>query len=219
MSSIRNITASNAVPKDIAKRLGSGGIKEILEVMWLGYLDLKYDNTIRVSSLEDEITQEWYIKVYTRWTMENRASRIALHIIPVNQYADDTMAQGKRKFPTIDFCFRAWQKEEGYFGVECKNLYKKNNSKIKRYIDTGVEHFITGYYCSKSSVSAMIGYVLSGDIPDIAQRLKEMMAKTHPEQNLSRELLVAEPQYSSVHIRTTDNQKITIHHLFFDFVA
>ncbi|WP_283608359.1 hypothetical protein [Faecalispora anaeroviscerum] len=219
MSSIKYIAASNAVPKDIAKKLGSGGIKEIFEVMWLGYHDLKSDNAICISSSEDEITQEWYIKVYTRWTMENRASRIALHIVPVNQYADDTMAKSKRKSPTIDFCFRAWQKEDGYFGAECKNLYKKDSSKIKRYVETGVEHFITGYYSSKSSVSAMVGYVLSGNISDITGDLKEMIQKTNPDQNLSRELLVVDPQYSSVHTRITDNQKITIHHMFFDFVA
>lgn len=37
MSSIRNITASTAVPDDLAKRLGPSGVNEILLTLWQGY--------------------------------------------------------------------------------------------------------------------------------------------------------------------------------------
>ena len=40
MSSIRNITASSAVPDDLAKRLGPAGINEILLTLWQGYHDM-----------------------------------------------------------------------------------------------------------------------------------------------------------------------------------
>ena len=40
MSSIRNITASTAVPDDLAKRLGPSGVNEILLTLWQGYHDL-----------------------------------------------------------------------------------------------------------------------------------------------------------------------------------
>ena len=218
MSSIRSISASTPVPVDIAKRLGAGGINEIIEIMWLGFHDLKVDNTISASHSEDDITQEWFIKVNNRWYAENRASRIEL-LTPVNQYADSTMAKSSRKSPTIDFCFRAWKKSEGYFGAECKNLYVGNHAKSKRYVDTGIKHFISGYYGSRSSVSAMIGYLLSGTVFEVVDELKEIIKDTDPDQNLSRVLLISNPQYSSKHIRTSDNYKITLHHLFFKFVA
>jgi hypothetical protein len=129
------------------------------------------------------------------------------------------MAKSKRKSPSIDFCFRAWNSNDGYFGAECKNLYEKRLDKKRRYVETGVKHFISGYYASKSSVSAMIGYILSGDVSDAVSSLTPLIADTKPIQNLTREMLNPNPQYKSSHIRTSDNQKILLHHLFFDFVA
>ena len=38
MSSIKNISASNPVPNDLAKRLGNDGIGVILATLWLGYM-------------------------------------------------------------------------------------------------------------------------------------------------------------------------------------
>lgn len=219
MSSIKNISSSNLVPVDIAKKLGSGGIKEILEIMWIGFHDLKSQGLISTTYKEDDITQEWYVKIHRRWAAENRAARVKLSLTPINQYADDTMAKPKGKSPTIDFCFRAWDKNDGYFGAECKNLYAGNKAKSERYVETGVMHFISGYYGSKSSVSAMIGYVLSGTVYDIVEELKPIINDIIPEQNLSREMIIPNPQYSSIHIRTSDNLQIKIHHLFFEFAS
>lgn len=60
MSSIRNITASSAVPDDLANRLGSSGVNEILLTLWQGYHDLISDPNITISenALEDDITLE-----------------------------------------------------------------------------------------------------------------------------------------------------------------
>ena len=49
MSSIRNITASSAVPDDLAKRLGPAGINEILSTLWQGYHDMIADTSISLS--------------------------------------------------------------------------------------------------------------------------------------------------------------------------
>jgi hypothetical protein len=219
MSSIRSLSASNTVPPDIARRLGSGGIKEILEVMWLAYHDLQADRIISANHHEDKITEEWFIKLSYRWTIENRAARVRLLLIPINQYTDDTMAKRRGKSPIIDFCFRAWNKDDGYFGAECKNLYADNHAKSKRYVEKGVKHFISGYYGSKSSVSAMIGYILSGTVSEIVTELSSIIKDTVPTQNLSRDLRVPDLQYKSMHIRKSDNKQITLHHLFFKFAA
>lgn len=76
MSSIRNITASSAVPDDLAKRLGPAGINEILLTLWQGYHDMIADTSITITenTEEDDITQEWYGKISLRWTSENRAT-------------------------------------------------------------------------------------------------------------------------------------------------
>lgn len=219
MSSIRNITPSNIVPVDLANLLGLSGVSIILETFWLAYHDLKADGIISPDYAENMITQEWVIKVTNRWFRENRASRINVYLIPQNQHEDDTMAKSKRKSPSIDFCFRAWNPSEGYFGAECKNLYNNKPDKKRRYVDTGVKHFVSGYYASKSTVSAMIGYILSGDISDAVNCLNPLIAETKPVQNLTREMMVSDPQYKSCHVRTNDSKEIILHHLFFDFVT
>lgn len=220
MSSIRNITASSAVPDDLAKRLGPAGINEILLTLWQGYHDMIADTSITITenTEEDDITQEWYGKISLRWTSENRATILRINSIgPVHQYQDSTLKKKRGYKPTIDFCFRDWDTSNSYFGAECKNLYNHKKDKIKRYVETGVKNYTSGRYGSQSSESSIIGYVLSGKIPEIVSELVSEIAKVMPVSNLSRELRYMEPQYSSQHMRNFDNQEITIHHLFFDF--
>lgn len=222
MSSIRNITFSMPMPPDLAKKIGVGGVNEILSVFWKGYQELKSESSFVVnsSSEEDDITQKWYEKVLGIWDSRNRATSIALNgLQPIHQYADNTMKKRKgSKAPTIDFCFKDWSTDNSYFGAEAKNLYKSRADKIERYVSTGVDNFTTGRYGSQSSESSIIGYVLSGKIPDIVNELKVEMAKGSPVANLARSTS-ANPQYKSSHLRTIDNQEITLHHLFFDFVS
>lgn len=222
MSSIRNITSSTPMPPDLAKKIGVGGVNEILDVFWKGYQELKYDSSFVVnsSSEEDDITQKWYENILDIWDSRNRATSIALNgLRPIHQYGDKTMKKRKgSKAPTIDFCFKDWSTDNSYFGAEAKNLYESRPDKIKRYVSTGVDNYTTGRYGSQSSESSIIGYVLSGKIPDIVNELRVEMAKGSPVANLSRSTS-ANPQYKSSHLRTLDNQEIILHHLFFDFVS
>lgn len=222
MSSIRNITSSTPMPPDLAKKIGVGGVNEILDVFWKGYQELKCDSSFVVnsSSEEDDITQKWYEKILGIWDSRNRATAIALNgLRPIHQYGDNTMKKRKgSKAPTIDFCFKDWSTDNSYFGAEAKNLYESRPDKIERYVSTGVDNYTTGRYGSQSSESSIIGYVLSGTIPHIVNELKVEMAKGSPVANLARSTS-ANPQYKSSHLRTLDSQEITLHHLFFDFVS
>lgn len=210
------------MPPDLAKKIGVGGVNEILDVFWKGYQELKNDTTFIVdaSSEEDDITQKWYEKILGIWDSRNRATAIALNgLRPIHQYGDNTMKKRKgTKAPTIDFCFKDWSTDNSYFGAEAKNLYESKPDKIERYVSTGVHNYETGRYGSQSSESSIIGYVLSGKIPDIVNELKVEMAKGSPVANLARSTS-ANPQYKSSHLRTLDSQKITLHHLFFDFAS
>lgn len=222
MSSIRNITSSTPLPPDLAKKIGVGGVNEILDVFWKGYQELKCDSSFVVnsSSEEDDITQKWYEKILGIWDSRNRATSIALNgLRPIHQYGDNTMKKRKgSKAPTIDFCFKDWSTDNSYFGAEAKNLYESRPDKIERYVSTGVDNYTTGRYGSQSSESSIIGYVLSGKIPDIVNELKVEMAKGSPVANLARSTS-ANPQYKSSHLRTLDSKEILLHHLFFDFVS
>ena len=220
MSSIRNITASTVVPDDLAMRLGPSGVNEILFALWQGYYDLLADVNISITetAMEDDITLEWYGKIERRWSYKNRATTLKINRIgPVHQYPDPTLKKERGYKPTIDFCFRDWDTSNSYFGAECKNLYNHNHKIIKRYIDTGVKNYISGRYGSQSSESSIIGYVLSGKIPEIVNELRTEIATVAPISNLFREMNFKEPQYASQHKRSTDKVEITLHHLFFDF--
>lgn len=219
MSSIRNISASNQMPVDLAKKLGKNGVVEVLTVMWQGYDDLQAENVITSDMNENTITQEWYLRVNERWHQENRASRISVRLSPIVQYEDDTLAKPQGQSPTIDFCFRAWSKDEGYFGAECKNLYDHDKKHIKRYVSTGVNNYTSGRYGSKSTVSSMIGYVLSGEISEIVDDLSKEIATTKPRSNLTRVFGTRDAQYKTTHIRTLDGELIILYHLLFNFVA
>jgi len=47
--------------------------------------------------------------------------------------------------------------------------------------------------------------------------MSEASGGVSPVSNLSRELRYKDPQYASRHKRSTDENEITLHHLFFDF--
>lgn len=222
MSSIKNIVASSPVPTDLAKKIGINGVNEILFILWQGYYDLKSDSGIIITALtqEDEITKEWFGKVQQRWFAQNRATCLLAHKIgPIHQYPDPTKACKRGYKPTIDFCFRDWDTRNSYFGAECKNLYNRKPAKIKRYVQTGVNNYITGRYGAQSSESSIVGYVLSGDIPTIVNELKNEIQKEQPISNLTREMSFIEPQYRTCHTRSLDGERLTLHHLFFNFVA
>jgi len=223
MSSIRSIAASTSVPIDLVKKIGIDGVNEILAVLWRGYDELRKDSSasISLSSEEDDITQDWFVKVQRIWDSRNRATCICLNqVVPHHQWGDRTFKKAKgRKSPTIDFCFRDWDTANSYFGAECKNLYAKEPKKIERYVETGVGNYTSGRYGAQSSQSSIIGYVLSGDVTDIVEQLKKEIIKEKPITNLVRTMTAINPQYRSIHTRTLDNAEITIHHLFFDFVA
>ena len=72
------------MPYDLAKMIGCGGVKEILDVLWEGYHALKNDISfvVDLSSEEDDITQKWYEKIVVIWCSRNRATSVSLY--PLN---------------------------------------------------------------------------------------------------------------------------------------
>ncbi len=217
MSSIQSITASNTMPVDLAKKLGKNGVIEILSVLWAGYDVLRADNIISSDMDENEITEEWFMRVNEIWHRENRALRVSVKLTPVLQHSDKALAKPKGQPPTIDFCFRTWEIKDEYFGVECKNLYESDQSYIKRYVETGIGNYISGRYGSRSSSSSVAGYVLTGTPDIIISELRKEISYLSPQLNLTKELLSPDEQYKSMHVRKIDGICITIHHLFLDF--
>lgn len=166
---------------------------------------------------ENEITEKWYMRVNDIWYKENRALRISIKIIPIIRHGDKTNAKGS--LLQLISVSGPGKSETNILGLSAKNLYKSDNEYIKRYVDIGISNYINGRYGAKSSVSSVVGYILSGIIINIISKLRNKIVMTAPHMNLKKDLSTMEKQYKSRHIRLLDGACITIHHLFFDFVV
>lgn len=216
--SLSKVINTPTVPTDLVEELGPEGVREILEIFWMSYQDMiKSEYKADEGKSEDKITEDWYAFIQQRWFRENRATVIKLHLYPVTQHMDETMAKPRGQAPKIDFCFRTWASDDRYFGAECKNLAEGNAYLNKRYIDTGVENYISGRYGSFSTENALIGYVLKGSLPGIVKTLGEKIKENDDAGGLSRDITYIEPHYFSRHVRRSDGKEIKIDHLFFDF--
>jgi len=90
-----------SVPSDLAKRLGSQGIRALLTLLTRAYQDLYDRQWVKADSPEDRITEEWFVHILKRWRSDS-----ACHLIPIPQKADSQRAKSRGRPPTIDFCFR-----------------------------------------------------------------------------------------------------------------
>lgn len=100
------------------------------------------------------------------------------------------------------------------FIVECKRL--KNASQL--YIDEGLKRFINNEYSKNESTSAMLGFIIKGNIADIKIGL---LRKCETENYIENEF--NQQKYSdwkhcfkTTHSRK-DNTDINLYHLFFEF--
>lgn len=217
--SIRTIASPIIEPFNLAHELGPNGIREIVEIMWIAFHDMQKDKVNVIGLSENQITEKWGMRLQKRWYEENRATRLTCKLYPIAQHEDITLAKPRGQSPTIDFCFRTWDPDDRYFGVECKNLEERNNDLTRRYIATGINNYVTGRYGSSSSESALVGYILSGSIANIVSALSKKLEEDKPIKNLYRDFSFDDPQYNSVHARQLDKGTIILHHLMFSFVA
>jgi hypothetical protein len=205
-----------SVPSDLAKRLGSQGIRALLTLLVSAYQDLHDRQWVKADSPEDRITEEWFVHILKRWRSDS-----ACHLIPIPQKADPQRAKLRGRPPTIDFCFRDEFFPESYFGAECKLLDQGCREHLTAYLDDreGIGRFITGKYATNTGAGAMVGYVRRGDphaiANDVASAMKRMDGS--PALKESRTLPAADYVYESTHQRTTGISPFLCYHLLFAF--
>ncbi len=78
------------------------------------------------------------------------------------------------KFPRIDFRLTSFitTYEYEYF-FEAKNLKENNSSLKRRYIDTGIDNFVSGKYAN----GCLIGYLLEGKIKETIKGINRLLEK------------------------------------------
>ncbi|MDM8531988.1 hypothetical protein QUF63_12515 [Anaerolineales bacterium HSG25] len=124
------------------------------------------------------------------------------------------LKQGKS--PTIDCCFRNQLYKQSYFGIECKLVEANRKTLCNEYITNGIERFLDCRYSSKSSHSAMLGYIRKTTCQDVATKIKERLPHDS-KLNKTKQLLPFEEHYTSQHQRAACLSPFTLHHFLLSF--
>lgn len=210
------VTRSRKAP-DLAKEVGPSGIRQLLQLMCDAYHDLLESDYVKTNTPENEITEQWYIYILAQW---RRIPSFSVKITPIHQKEDPTKGKRGKRFPTIDFCFRADYFPESYFGAECKLLDEGNRRHLLEYASkNGIGRFIDGRYSSKSSAGAMVGYIRVGCAEKCACDVRSCISKLPN----TPKLMKVEPIgrfkdiYESLHRRTSGVSPFKIFHSFYTF--
>lgn len=117
------------------------------------------------------------------------------------------------KFPRIDFRLTSFKSTDEYeYFFEAKNL-KQNDSALKRrYINTGIDSFVSGKYENGS----LIGYLLEGRADKTVKGINSLLEKdnrTSETLNLKTNILL-KSYYESEHLNIS-----VLKHLILDFTS
>mgnify|MGYP007045047295 FL=1 len=143
-------------------------------------------------------------------------------------YKDDVLKKIKsaKTAPRIDFRLCGWNNNSKltYF-VEAKNLIEvdsfKSNRKSKiqanklhiRYIETGVDSYLSGQYPSNG---CLIGYILQGKTENIVSMLNTCLCNMNREPEILQLQSLEQINFKSYYISSHNNVS-SIEHLMFDF--
>ena len=129
--------------------------------------------------------------------------------------------------PRIDIKISGgWVQEDIYYGMEAKVLVEKDwgtrdNNKLRaRYIDTGIDNFVSGRYSPDIPRGCVLGYVVQGMPSEIALKINRLLAHRgrKKEHIADRHSINGCPDcYRSRHIRATDKQSIELYHVLLTF--
>ncbi len=189
-----------------------------LSLLHEGYGFMQSDNRYRTNWSEENLT------AYLYWCLKQLESRldnqISVHC-EVRQYDEKHFFEGftAKSAPRIDMELSKWYSTfEIVFQVEAKILFetdkittKGNNVSAtkghKRYIETGIDHFQTGYY---PMPGCMVGYVVEGDVANIIDSINAIIAASN-KGKITRSL---SSDFSAMHLSsiTTENGVVDLRH-------
>lgn len=102
--------------------------------------------------------------------------------------------------------------EESFISVECKRI-DTGSALASKYVNDGMDRFISGKYCPKNNSSFMVGFVIKGDNKEVVKKIDKYIEKKYSKSDVLN-LLEKEIHYRSQHIRKKGFSPFKIHHLF-----
>ena len=127
--------------------------------------------------------------------------------IPIKGFASE--------FSRIDMRFtKFWQGEEYKYHIEAKNL-KSNDSGLKRrYINTGIDNFLTAgsyYNCD----GFLVGYILEGTVDNCVDGVNKLLVKDKRE----GEIINKATTFLSIDNHFSSHKEKEIFHLFLNYAS
>lgn len=156
-----------------------------LRILHEGYQFMLAAQKYRTTWDEESLTAHYY------WCLKNldlrRKQNVSIHC-EVRQYDDPHFFEGfsAKSAPRIDLELSKWYSEdESTFQVEAKILFENNKplpsgGKVRaikgheRYIETGIEHFLSGHY---PLPGCLVGYLVEGDTPQILASVNSLILR------------------------------------------
>lgn len=168
----------------IVRRFKERFAADCIQGILLGYAKMKADNQYKCFWIEDKLTAHIVCKMGETGFFAEKD----IFIIPQAPLYDDNVIYGEgdpAKSPRIDFKFgRNWSKKEHNYFAEAKNLSEQNwvkpgkklpiraDKQTKRYIETGINHYLSGYYPK----GCLIGYVVNGSVLGVLSALNRSIS-------------------------------------------
>ncbi|ODS39848.1 hypothetical protein BEH94_02945 [Candidatus Altiarchaeales archaeon WOR_SM1_SCG] len=104
--------------------------------------------------------------------------------------------------------------EESFITVECKRLDKdKYHVLIKKYVDEGMDRFISGKYCAENNCSFMVGFIVDGDNLEIISEINAYVQEKYSDYDKLKKIK-ENLHYFSKHNREKGFTPFKINHLF-----
>jgi hypothetical protein len=150
-------------------------------------------------------------------------------IVPHHKLREADIAGDYTTKGILDIALFLDQDHERYIAYECKRLNvvdhngKRKGSYAGPYVEEGVIRYTTAKYAEKLPYGCMIGYVMDGDKKFALQQLLGAIEKRKKLIQLQPGKIEATDGYftefTSSHLRNTDNTKIEVRHRLFSMVV
>lgn len=185
---------------------------------------LMLSNNVRVANKENQIRDELLINYLKNNKIRNQLQLIA-YLFDKEVPEDNTKGRTDIKVQTVN----TFVDTSAYYIIECKRLDSQNlrgeTGLNAEYIKSGIMRFVSGRYPTNKYLNGMIGFVvermdINANVTNINYLLKKIFFSANTETVLTSLNFIRnfQYQYYSLH-KGTDNKKIKLYHLMFDFSA
>ena len=198
-------------------------ISKCVEMLEWACRELKANKKIDADWGEENITANIFVLIYE----SQKSIDYDIHPECEHPFYNQAILDNKKKAktaPRIDLVFQHnWNGQRFCFFVEAKNLIEndvlktgrkiktKSSSVLKRYIETGIGHYLAGYYPQ----GCILGYVLNGTIVGVVNMLNTKLTQDGRGTEVLGNAWGSPPWMSFISQHTVTGIYIT--HYLFDF--